>query len=182
MKKKVLCTALAVTILLTQTASAAPWWLSKYRVTFDNELGIMGDVTLQFASDGGSFIRPITKRYGERINLESYVPTKFGYTFKGWFTDPRTKQNQVTTFKFTKPDVLYAKWEKNPEEPINSNDEIMAKDTCYLTDEETKIRNEIIEQKNKSYIEGFGYAAPSKTKTIIVGSDGDINKVVGEMN
>ena len=52
MKKKVLCTALAVTILLTQTASAAPWWLSKYRVTFDNELGIMGDVTLQFASDG----------------------------------------------------------------------------------------------------------------------------------
>ena len=49
MKKKVLCTARAVTILLTQTASAAPWWLSKYRVTFDNELGIMGDVTLQFA-------------------------------------------------------------------------------------------------------------------------------------
>ena len=53
MKKKVLCTAMAVTILLTQTVSAAPWWLSKYRVTFDNELGIMGDVTLQFASDGG---------------------------------------------------------------------------------------------------------------------------------
>ena len=61
MKKKVLCTALAVTILLTQTASAAPWWLSKYRVTFDNELGIVGNVTLTFASDGGSFIRPIKK-------------------------------------------------------------------------------------------------------------------------
>ena len=53
------------------------------------------------------------------------------------------------------PDVIYAKWEKNPEEPINPNDEIMAKDTCYLTDEETKIRNEIIEEKNKlsSYLE-----------------------------
>ena len=141
MKKKVLCTALAVTMLLTTTASATakPWWLSKYRVTFDNELGIVGTVTLQFASDGGSFIRPITKRYGERISLESYFPTKYGYTFKGWFTDPRTKQNQVTTFKFTKPDVLYAKWEKNPEESINPNDKIMAKDTCYLTDEETKI-------------------------------------------
>ena len=63
MKKKVLCTALAVTMLLTTTASATakPWWLSKYRVTFDNELGIVGNVTLQFASDGGSFIRPITK-------------------------------------------------------------------------------------------------------------------------
>ena len=183
MKKKVLCTALAVTMLLTTTASATakPWWLSKYRVTFDNELGIVGNVTLTFASDGGSFIRPITKRYGESIGLESYVPTKYGYTFKGWFTDPRTKQNQVTTFKFTKPDVLYAKWEKNPEEPINPDDEIMAKDTCYLTDEETKTRNEIIEEKNKAYIDGFGYVAPSKTKTIIVDSDGDINKMVGTM-
>ena len=182
MKKKVLCTALAVTMLLT-TASATtkPWWLSKYRVTFDNELGIVGNVTLQFASDGGSFIRPITKRYGESISLESYVPTKYGYTFKGWFTDPRTKQNRVTTFKFTKPDVLYAKWEKNPEEPINPNDKIMEKDTCYLTDEETKIRNEIIEEKNKAYIDGFGYVAPSKTKTIVVDSDGDINKMVGTM-
>ena len=181
MKKKVLCTALAAMMLLTTTASAEPWWHSKYRVTFDNELGIVGNVTLTFASDGGSFIRPVTKRYGESISLESYIPTKYGYTFKGWFTDPRTKQNQVTTFKFTKPDVLYAKWEKNPKEPINPNDEIMAKDTCYLTDEETKIRNEIIEEKNKAYIEGFGYVAPSKTKTIIVDSDGDINKMVGSM-
>ena len=183
MKKKVLCTALAVTMLLTTTASATakPWWLSKYRVTFDNELGIVGNVTLTFASDGGSFIRTITKKYGESISLESYIPTKYGYTFKGWFTDPRTKQNQVTTFKFTKPDVLYAKWEKNPEEPINPNDEIMAKDTCYLTDEETKTRNEIIDEKNKAYIEGFGYVAPSKTQTIIVDSNGDINKMVGTM-
>ena len=181
MKKKIICVALASIMLLTITASAAPWWLGKYRVTFDNELGIVGNVTLQFASDGGSFVRPITKKYGERISLESYVPTKYGYTFKGWFTDPRTKQNQVTTFEFTKPDVLYAKWEKNPEEPINPNDEIMNKDTCYLTDEETKIRNEIIEEKNKAYIDGFGYVAPSKTQTIIVDSDGDINKIVGIM-
>ena len=182
MKKRIMCTALATTMLLsTATVSAEPWWLIKYRVTFDNELGIVGTVTLQFASDGGSFIRPITKRYGERISLESYVPTKYGYTFKGWFTDPRTKLNQVTTFKFTKPDVLYAKWETNPQEPVNSNDEIMAKDTCYLTDEKTKIRNEIIEEKNKAYIDGFGYVAPSKTQTIIVNSDGDINKMVGIM-
>ena len=181
MKKKIICTALAATMLLSTTVSAAPWWFSKYRVTFDNELGIVGNITLTFASDGGSFIRPITKRYGENISLESYIQNKHGYTFKGWFTDPRTKQNQVTIFKFTKPDVLYAKWEKNPAEPINPNDEIMAKDTCYLTDEETKIRNETIEKQNKAYIKGFGYAAPTKTKTIIVDSDGDINKMVGSM-
>ena len=181
MKKKIICTVLATMMLLSQTASAAPWWLSKYRVTFDNELGIVGNITLTFASDGGSFIRPVTKRYGESISLKSYIPTKYGYTFRGWFTDPRTKQNQITKFKFTKPDVLYAKWEKNPEEPINPNDEIMGKDTCYLTDEETKIRNEIIQEKNKVYIEGFGYVAPSRTKIIIVDSGGDINKMVGTM-
>ena len=181
MKKKVLCTALAVTMLLSTTASAAPWQWHRNELIYDSEIRFFGNVTLTFASDGGSFIRPITKRYGESISLENYIPTKYGYTFKGWFTDPRTKQNQVTTFKFTKPDVLYAKWEKNPEEPINLNDEIMAKDTCYLTDEETKTRNEIIEEKNKSYIEGFGYVAPSKTQTIVVDSDGDINKMVGTM-
>ena len=181
MKKKIISTAMAVTMLLTQTASAAPWQMRRNQLIFDSEIEFIGNVTLQFASGGGSFIRPITKRYGQSINLESYVPTKYGYTFRGWFTDPRTKQNQVTIFKFTKPDVLYAKWERNEGEIINPNDEIMAKDTCYLTDEETKIRNEIIEEKNKAYIEGFGYVAPSKTKTIIVDSDGDINKMVGTM-
>ena len=181
MKKKVLCTALAVTILLTQTASAALWQMRRNQLIFDSKIRFLGNVTLQFASDGGSFIRPITKRYGESISIESYVPTKYGYTFKGWFTDPRTKQNQVTIFKFTKPDLLYAKWEPNPKEPINPNDEIMSKDTCYLTDEEIKIRNKIIQEKNKAYIDGFGYVAPSKTKTIIVDSVGDANKVVGTM-
>jgi len=169
-------------MLLSTNVSAEPWWLNKYRITFDNELEIVGNVTLTFASDGGSFIRSITKRYGESISLESYVPTKYGYTFKGWFTDPRTKQNQVTIFKFIKPDVLYAKWEKNKSESINPKDEIMSKDTCYLTDEEMKIRNKIIQEKNKAYIDGFGYVTPSKTKTIIVDSDGDINKRVASMD
>ena len=181
MKKKVLCTAMAATILLTQTASAATWQIRRNQLMFDSEMEFLGNVTLQFASDGVSFIRQITKRYGESISLESYVPTKYGYIFKGWFTDPRTKQNQVTTFKFTKPDVLYAKWEPNPQELVNPKDEIMAKDTCYLTDEETKIRTEIIKEQNKAYIDGFGYVSPNKTKTIIVDSDGDINKMVGIM-
>ena len=122
MKKKVIGMVLAMVVMVSITTSAEPWWLNKYRVVFDNELGIVGNVTLTFASDGGSFIRPITMRYGESISLKSYVPTKYGYTFKGWYSDPSTKQNQVTTFKFTKPDVVYAKW----------------------------IRNEIIEEKNKA--------------------------------
>ena len=57
----------------------------------------------------------------------------------------------------------------------------MQKDQIYLTDEEQKIRTEYIKEQNKAYIEGFGYVAQSKTKTIIVDSDGDINKMVGTM-
>ena len=113
MKKKLLGVVLVAVMMLSMTVSAEPWWLNKYRVVFDNELRTVGNVTLRFASDGGSFIRPITMRYGESINLENYIPTKYGYTFAGWYSDPRTKQNQVTTFKFTKPDVLYAKWKRN---------------------------------------------------------------------
>ena len=54
MKKKVLCTALAVTMLLTTTASATakPWWLNKYRVTFDNS--------------------PRGKRYLPKVTLSAY--------------------------------------------------------------------------------------------------------------
>ena len=37
------------------------------------------------------------------------------------------------------------------------------------------------EEKNKAYIDGFGYVAPTKTKTIIMDSDGDINKMVVTM-
>ena len=181
MKKKLLGVVLVAVMMLSMTVSAEPWWLNKYRVVFDNELRTVGNVTLRFASDGGSFISPITMRYGESVNIESYIPTKYGYTFAGWYSDPRTKQNQVTTFKFKKPDVLYAKWERNESVHINPNDEIMSKDICYLTDEEIKIRTEIIEEKNKFYIYGFGYVAPSKAKNIVAGSDGDINKMVDTM-
>ena len=77
MKKKA---ALATTMLLTKTASAAPWQWNRNELKFDSEIGFFGNVTLTFASNGGSFIRPITKRYGESISLENYVPTKYGYT------------------------------------------------------------------------------------------------------
>ena len=176
---KVLCTALAITMLLSQTASAAPWRVSRNQILFDNELGIKGFCILRFATETGSYIRPITKLYGTKISLKEYVPTREGYTFEGWFSDPRTKQNQVTEFTFNQNDVVYAKWNKINNEI--SIDEIMQKDQIYLTDEEQKIRTEYIKEQNKAYIDGFGYVAPSKTNTIIVDSDGDINKMVGSM-
>lgn len=182
MKKQVLCTATAVMLLLstTATATAKPRWLEKYRVTFDNELGVVGNVTLRFATESGGFIKPITKTYGSKISLTEYVPTREGYTFAGWFTDPRTKQNRVLEFTFIQNDVVYAKWNKiSNDTAIN---EILQKDQCYLTDEEETMRTEYITEHNKKYIDGFGYMSPSKTQTIIADSDGNIEKQVGKMN
>ncbi len=47
-----------------------------------------------------------------------------------------------------------------------------------LTKNEEELLKNLNEQ-NKAYIEGFGYVAPAKT--IIVDSDGDINKIIGTM-
>ena len=180
MKKKILCTALIAVMLLSQTASAASWRIIRNQIVFDNELGIKGFCTLWFATETGSFIKPVTRLYGTKISLEEYVPTREGYTFEGLFTDPRTKQNQVTEFTFNRNDVVYAKWHKIEKE--TTIDEIIQKDNCYLTDEEQKIKTEYIKGQNKAYIDEFDHVAPSETKVIIVDSGGDINKQVGEMN
>ena len=99
---------------------------------------IKGTRTLRFASDEGSYIRPVTRTYGETISLDEYVPTREGYIFKGWYSDVRDKEHQVKEYTFTENDVLYAKWEAEPtkEQP----DTLMSKDPAYLTDDEYKER------------------------------------------
>lgn len=185
MKKKILCTALAAVMLMSQTATATPWRVNRNQIVFDNELGIKGFITLRFATETGSHIRPITRLYGTKISLKEYVPTREGYTFEGWFTDPRTKQNQVTEFTFTRPDVLYAKWNRIENEIAIS--EIMQKDKCYLTDEEIKIKKEYLKEQTKNtkkvYIPGFGCVGQGVPAKVIIGeSDGDINKIIGRMD
>lgn len=95
---------------------------------------VKGTRTLKFATDDGSYISPVIRKYGETISLEEYVPQKMGYIFKGWYSDVRDKENRVTEYTFTEDDVLYAKWEANPNE--EQPDTLMTTDTIYLTDEE----------------------------------------------
>lgn len=99
---------------------------------------LKGTRTLTFACDGGTFIRPITQTVGTSISLKEYIPEKQGYIFKGWYSDPRTKENEVTEFTFTKNDVLYAKWEKDSAQ--NQPDTLLTTDVAYLTDEESAER------------------------------------------
>ena len=78
MKKKIICTALATTMLLSTTASAAPWQMRRNQLIFDSEIKFIGNVTLQFASDGGSFIRPITKRIGRVVTPVKWIKSIVG--------------------------------------------------------------------------------------------------------
>jgi len=129
---------------------------------------IKGTRTLKFASDEGSYIRPITKKYGETISLEGYIPKREGYIFKGWYEDPTTKEIQVTEYTFTQNDVLYAKWEADPNS--TQPDTLLTRDPAYLTDEEYKERTNrlkaILEEmlrvyfKNIQSIEGGPKGSP----------------------
>ena len=109
-------------------------WIYEEDTTLYAQWTLKGTRTLTFACDGGSYIRPITRKLGETIDLAGYVPEKQGYIFKGWYEDPRTKENEVTEYTFNGNGVLYAKWEADPtkEQP----DTLMSTDTIYLTDEQ----------------------------------------------
>ena len=68
------------------------------------------DRYLTFATDGGSFIQAVKAPTGTEIDITKYVPTKSGYIFDGWYSDPRTKQNQVKNVILTENIAVYAKW------------------------------------------------------------------------
>ena len=100
----------------------------------------IGSYTLTFASDGGSFIRPISGIYGTTTDIQGYVPQKEGYLFDGWYSDPRTKVNRVTEYTFNENGVVYAKW--IADETKTQPDVIMTTDPIYLNDEQIAKRLE----------------------------------------
>lgn len=123
-------------------------WLYEQDTTLYARWIVTGTYTLTFASDGGSYIRPVTALYGSIIDLANYVPEKDGCIFRGWYTDPRTKTNEVKTIKLTQNEVLYAKWETDAAQ--KQPDRLLTTDTVYLTDAEYAERVErlkaIVEQ------------------------------------
>lgn len=76
---------------------------------------------LTFATDGGSFIKTIEAPTGTKIDVTRYVPVKSGYIFDGWYSDPRTKQNQIKNVTLTENIVVYAKWIDDGTQKENEN-------------------------------------------------------------
>ena len=128
MIKKVLAVVLvAVSVILPCGARAA----STDR--FEGHWELDTTRTVIFASDGGTYIHPTQQEIGTVICLDEYVPIKDGYIFDGWYSDPRTKEQQVTEVTLNENIVVFAKWiddgtpKTAPEVPvIASTEEILA--------------------------------------------------------
>lgn len=100
-------------------------WFTKSgeKVSSDNEYysdttlyakwSLTGTRTLTFATEDGSYIEPVIKPLGTTISLAEFIPTRYGYDFDGWYSDPQTKENRVTDFTFNDSDTVYAKWISN---------------------------------------------------------------------
>ena len=74
---------------------------------------LTGTRTLIFATEDGSYIETVIKPLGTTISLAEFIPTRYGYDFDGWYSDPQTKENRITEFTFNESDTVYAKWTPN---------------------------------------------------------------------
>lgn len=114
MLKKLLCMVMAVTMLASIFAVGASAHDKKVE---DLPIGyfniVYGNRYVFFSSDGGSYIRPLELKRGTEVNLDNYIPEKAGYTFEGWYSDPRTKVERVTNVKLDENIVVFAKWKIN---------------------------------------------------------------------
>lgn len=136
MRKKLLTAVSAVMLILTCTNTA--FASTDY---FEGHWGLDTERTLYFATENGSYIKPMTETVGTTISLEGIIPEKYGYTFDGWYSDPRTKENRITEFTFNENDVVYAKW-------IDDGTPKEIKDTrVYATNEEVLAYGNYIDEK-----------------------------------
>lgn len=78
------------------------------------KLRIHKQYQVTFQSNGGSAVETLIAEHGSQID-EPETPTKKGFDFKGWYTDPNF--DEQTLFKFGQQAIvdnitLYAKWSK----------------------------------------------------------------------
>ena len=77
------------------------------------------------------------------IKLTDYIPTRAGYTFSGWYTDPQTKENKVTSVELTDDETVYAKWTPT----VRADSGYMHKDIVYMTDDEIRLKTETVKKQ-----------------------------------
>lgn len=77
--------------------------------------------TVRFDTDGGNKIATQTIIKNNKAT-EPTAPTKDGYTFDGWYTDSKFKNEYDFDTKIAKSIILYAKWTENDAEKPSVDD------------------------------------------------------------
>ena len=65
---------------------------------------------LTYETNGGSYVEGTTAPYGTSIALPSSNPTKEGYTFEGWYSDPELTEKVTGSVTLNGNTTLYANW------------------------------------------------------------------------
>ena len=65
---------------------------------------------LTYDSQGGSYVAPYTGVYGESVEISSAKPTRTGYDFAGWFTEPEGGEKVSGNLTLEEDVTLYAHW------------------------------------------------------------------------
>ena len=129
--RKVICLFMVALMLICTSAVTAVAADIEYPIGYWNI--VYANRYLTFATDGGSFIKTLELPRGVVVNVNDYVPTKDGYIFDGWYSDPRSKTERVNEIILTENIVVYAKWlddgtpKPEPEAPdVATRDELLA--------------------------------------------------------
>lgn len=108
-------------------------------------VGIETVYTTVFDTQGSQdTITSIQGNFGSVVQIPETVPTKNGYIFKGWFTEPNGQGEKIKdTLIMTKDQTLYAFWEKFESGSL-TKDEIqfggyVAIHNAYATEEDFKM-------------------------------------------
>ena len=83
--------------------------LDHLSVYYIKEGNVTGSVTLTFQTNGGSTLKTITGKSGDRIDLSSYNSTRGGYLFDGWYKDEALK-TPISKLTLSADTTVYAKW------------------------------------------------------------------------
>ena len=89
-------------------ASLTPWSFATDTVLYSVWERTVYTVT--FVSNGGSAVDPAVLAYGERLDLNDYLPTLSGKSFTGWYRSLSDTEPYEATVMPDENFTLYAKW------------------------------------------------------------------------
>ncbi|MBQ6979472.1 MAG: InlB B-repeat-containing protein, partial [Clostridia bacterium] len=92
--------------------------------------------TINFVTNGGSAVDPVTFAFGDRIDLNDYVTTLANKSFLGWYASNTDTERYNATYMPDHNLTLYAKWTNYALGEIKYNaDKVAIKETDELTAE-----------------------------------------------